>query len=147
MKTRLVSLALAVAALGVLAWSVMAQAPPATADMRPVVESYYKIAPGKTDEWLEIYRTHHLPVLQELRREGRLADIIIYRPFLHQGGPPWDFKVILRWRDFTAMGDRAHEEEVEHRLFTAWLPHRDAESHRWELTEKHWDDIMVVVPE
>ena len=147
MKTRWVSLSLAVAALGVLAWSGMAQAPPATADMRPVVESYYKIAPGKTDEWLEMYRTHHLPVLQELRREGRLVDIIIYRPFLHQGAPPWDFKVILRWRDFAAMGDRTHEEEIEHRLFTAWGPHRDAENHRWELTEKHWDDIMVVVPE
>lgn len=123
-----------------------AQAPPGNVDPRPVVESYYKIAAGKTEEWLELYRTHHLPVLQELRREGRLLDITLYRPVLHQGGPPWDFKVILRYRDYATFGDRAHDEEVERRLFTAWHPHREAEQRRWEITEKHWDDLMAVLP-
>lgn len=125
---------------------VVAQAPPTASEPGPVVESFYKLAPGKSEEWLEIYRTHHLPVLRELQREGRIVSITIYRPVLHQGGPPWDYKVILVWRDFDAFGDRAHEEAVERRLFSAWLPHREAERRRWEITEKHWDDLMAVLP-
>lgn len=137
-------LVLAVAcALGL---SLLAQAPPVAAEPGPVVESYYKIAPGKTEEWLEIYRTHHLPVLRELQRQGRIVSITIYRPVLHQGGPPWDYKVILVWRDFAAFGDRPHEEGVERKIFSAWLPHREAERRRWEITDAHWDDLMAVLP-
>jgi len=51
-----------------LAWGLGAQAPPATDGIPPVVESYYKIAPGKTDEWLELYRKEHLPILKEQKR-------------------------------------------------------------------------------
>lgn len=116
------------------------------AEAQPVVESYYKIAPGKTDEWLELYRTHHLPILREMQREGRILSITIYKPFLHQGGPPWDFKVILRFRDFTAFGDRAHEEAIARRLYADWEDHQRSEQRRWTVTDHHWDDIMSEVP-
>jgi hypothetical protein len=124
------------------------QAPPGPVEdeeLRPVVESFYKIARGKTDEWLELYRMEHLPILQEREREGHILEIRILRPFLHQGGPPWDFKVILTYRDFAALGDRAHADAIEKRLYLEWKEHREAEERRWEITEKHWDDIMVEV--
>ena len=126
------------------AWRVGAEAPQQTSgDLQPMVESFYKIAPGKADEWLERYRTQHLPILEERKKEGHILEIIILRPFLHQGGPPWDFKVILKYRDFTALGDRAHAEAVERRLYPNWNAHREDERRRWEITKKHWDDIMV----
>lgn len=139
---------LLVAVLGV-ALGVGAQAPSAAAgaELQPVVESFYKIAPGKTDEWLELYRKEHLPVLEGRKREGHILEIRILRPFLHQGGPPWDFKVILTYRDFTALGDRAYFAAIERRLYPEWESHRKAERRRWEVTEKHWDDIMVEVAE
>jgi len=118
---------------------------PTTAD-RPVVASYYKIAPGKTDEWLARYRAQHLPILKELQREGRILSITLYKPFLHQGGPEWDFQVTLVWRDFAAMGDRAHEAAVERRLFSDWEAHRRDEQRRWEITARHWDDLMTELP-
>ena len=129
-----------------LAGSLPAQAPPATADSHPVVEGYYKIAPGKTDEWLEIFKAHHLPILKERRRQGQILDITIYRPFLHQGGPPWDFKVLLRYRDFAALGDRATTDAIERRLYPDGDAHKQAEQRRWEITAAHWDDIMVAEP-
>ena len=129
-----------------LTWNLMAQAPPASADSHPVVEGYYKIAPGKTEEWFQLYRTQHLPVLKQRQRDGQLLKIEIYRPFLHQGSPPWDFKVILTYRDFSALGDRVGFEKIERRLYTDWEAHQRAENHRWEITEKHWDDLMVGVP-
>ena len=128
------------------AWALEAQAPPASADSHPVVLSYYKIAPGKTEEWLELYRTQHLPILKQRQREGHITQIVIYRPFLHQGSPAWDFKVLLAYRDFAALGDRKGFDAVERRLYPDWQAHQRAERHRWEITEKHWDDIMVSVP-
>jgi hypothetical protein len=124
----------------------LAEAPPAQEVLQPLVESHYKIAPGKADEWLERYSNQHLPVLKEMRHEGRILSITILRPFLHQGGPEWDFKVILRFRDFEAMGDRYHEEAIERRLFPDWDQHRQDEQRRWEITLRHWDDIMIEVP-
>ncbi len=133
-----------------LGWGLGAQAtaePPRNEQLQPVVESYYKIAPGKADEWLELYRSEHLPILQERKREGHILEIRILRPFLHQGGPAWDFKVILTFRDFAVLGDRAHSGAIERRLYPEWEAHQQAERRRWEITEKHWDDIMVEVGE
>ena len=112
----------------------------------PVVASYYKLAPGKADEWLARYRAQHLPILKELQREGRIVSITLYRPVLHQGAPEWDFKVVLVWRDFAAFGDRAHEEAVERRLFSDWEAHKKDEQRRWEITARHWDDLMAALP-
>ena len=112
----------------------------------PVEASYYKLAPGKADEWLARYRAQHLPILKELQREGRIVSITIYRPVLHQGAPEWDFKVVLVWRDFAAFGDRAHEEAVERRLFSDWEAHKKDEQRRWEITTRHWDDLMAALP-
>ncbi len=133
---------------GVLAlgWSLAAQAPPASSDPRVTVESYYKIAAGKADEWLELYRTQHLPVLKERRRQGQILEIVVYRPFLHQGAPAWDYKVLLTYRDFAALGDRTGFGAIERKLYPNWEAHQKAERHRWEITEKHWDDIMVAAP-
>ena len=134
------------AAVLALGWGLEAQAPPATADSHPVVEGYYKIVPGKADEWLELYHTQHLPVLKQRQGEGHILQIILYRPFLHQGAPAWDFKVILTYRDFAALGDRAGFEAIERHLYKDWEAHQKAERRRWEITEKHWDDLMVAVP-
>lgn len=147
MKNRFRLLGVLVAtALVALACAGEAQAPPASADSRVMVEGYYKIAPGRTDEWLQLYRTQHLPVLKERQRQGHILQIAVYRPFLHQGAPAWDFKVILTYRDFTALGDRGGFEAVERKLYPDWEGHQKAERRRWEITEKHWDDIMVAVP-
>lgn len=100
----------------------------------------------QADEWLELYRTQHLPVLKQRQREGHIYQIIVYRPFLHQGQPVWDFKVILTYRDFATLGDRGHFDAIERRLYPDWDAHQRAERHRWEITVKHWDDLMLAVP-
>jgi len=142
MKSRTVFLILALAAVVLLSGRTRAQAPAAAG---PVVDSYYKLAPGKTNEWLELYRTQHLPILKERQKQGEIVDIVIYRPALHQGAPPWDYKVTLVWRDFAAFGDSAGQEAIERRLFPDWEAHQKAERRRWEITAHHWDDLMVEV--
>jgi len=122
------------------------QAPPASSDPRIIVESYYKLSPGKTGEWLDLYRAQHLPVLKQRRQDGAIEQILIYRPLLHQGSPDWDFKVILVYRDSAAFGDRQRFEAAERIIYPDWKAHQQAEQRRWEITVKHWDDLMVSVP-
>ena len=114
-------------------------------ELQPVVESYYRLAPGKTEEWLALYTKEHLPILRQRQKAGDIERIVIYRPFLHQGGPPWDYKVILVYRDFEALGNRAAFDAAERRLYPVWETHRQAEQRRWEITAQHWDNIMVEV--
>ena len=145
MEKRASFFVLALAALVLIGWNGSAQAPTPPA-AGPVVDSYYKLAPGKGDEWLELYRTQHLPILRERQKKGEIVDIVIYRPTLHQGAPPWDYKVTLVWQNFAAFGDSAGQQVIERRLFPDWEAHQKAERRRWEITAHHWDDLMVEVP-
>ncbi len=113
---------------------------------QPVVESYYKLAPGKAEEWLALYKKWHLPILLEHRKDGRILSITIYQPRLHTGAPPWDYKVILRYASFAAMGEDARTQEITRRLYPNEEELRRNERRRWEITERHWDDIMVELP-
>src|SRR2546427_6449169 len=63
----------ALAAVITLACGLEAQAPPASADSHPVVESYYKMVPGKADEWLELYRTRSEEHTSELQSQSNLV--------------------------------------------------------------------------
>ncbi len=142
MTTHAISV-LGLMAIVLLVGQLEAQVPAATA-AGPVVDSYYKLAPGKADEWLELYRTQHLPILKERQKKGEIVDIRIYRPVLHQGAPPWDYKVTLVWQNFAAFGDSAGQQAIERRLYTDWEKHQQAERRRWEITAHHWDDLMVL---
>ena len=118
-----------------------AQTPPV---QQPVVAGYYKLAPGKADEWLALFKKWHLPILEERRKEGKILSISIYQPRLHQGLPALDYKVVLRYADFSAMG--APDAEIIKRLYPNEKELRDNERRRWEITEKHWDDLMTETP-
>jgi hypothetical protein len=113
---------------------------------QPVMENYYKIAAGKSEEWLALYKKWHLPMLLEMQREGRLMSITIFQPKIHQGSPEWHYKVLLRYSDFSVFGDEEHNQEILCRLFPDQDEMRRNEQRRWEITERHWDDLMVEVP-
>ena len=118
----------------------------AVAEQRqPVIENHYKIAPGKSEEWLALYKKWHLPLLKKLQEEGRLLSIAIFRPHLHQGGPEWHFRVLLRFSSFAVLGDEEHNQGILLRLFPDQEELRKNEQRRWEITERHWDDLMVEV--
>lgn len=131
---------LVISCLLCLAAALAAQTP-----VQPVVESYYKLAPGKTDEWLALFKKWHLPILQERRKEGKILSITIYQPRLHQGLPAWDYKVVLKYADFASMG--LPDAAIVRKLYPNEEELRKNERRRWEITEKHWDDLMSETPQ
>ncbi len=137
---------LCLGAFGVRAASGQAASPPVT------VEYYYKLVPGAMTpggggEWLALYKKNHHPILRELMKEGLILSEKLYERRFHADSPAWDFKIVMVWRDWTALEEASKREpEIIHRLYPDQTAHDREEKRRWELTEKHWDDVLKDLP-
>ena len=111
------------------------------------IESYYKLVPGGTSEWLALYKKNHHPFLKELMKEGLIKSEKLCTRRFHAESPAWDYKVVLIWRDWAAL-EEAHqrESEVLKSLYPNQEDHDRQEKRRWELTVSHWDDVLIEVP-
>ena len=115
------------------------------------VEYYYKIVPGGMmpggpSEWLSLYLKNHHPILQQLKKAGLILSEKIYERKFHAESPAWDYKVVMVWRDWAALEEAGKREpEIIHALFPDKAAHDREERRRWELTEKHWDDVLKEV--
>ncbi|MFO0956225.1 MAG: hypothetical protein U0800_02030 [Isosphaeraceae bacterium] len=111
---------------------------------RPVVlECYYKAKWGHADEFLQLYKKNHYPVMKRLLDEGRLTRIEIVKPRYH--GPEegrWDFRVTLAFRDADAAYDPEHEEAIQAELYPARDAFREEEKRRFAILDAHWDVII-----
>ncbi len=117
---------------------------PASAQPRDVVEvSYYKIKGGDKAEWLALYKKNHLPILQDHQKAGLIQSIEIYEIAFHQAEPAWDYQVVMRMKNWAAFDEMAkREEEVKKRLYSSQAQLDKEENRRWELTERHWDELI-----
>lgn len=117
---------------------------PALAQPRDVIEtSYYKIKGGHKAEWLALYKRNHLPILQDHQKAGLIQSLEIYEIAFHQTVPAWDYQVVMRmknWAAFDEMGKR--EDEVKKRLYSDKEQFDKDENRRWEITERHWDEVI-----
>jgi hypothetical protein len=117
---------------------------PASAQTLDVIEvSYYKIKGGHKAEWLALYKKNHLPILQDHQKAGLIQSIEIYEISFHQAEPAWDYQVVMRmknWAAFDEMGKR--DDEVKKRLYSNQEQFDKEENRRWELTERHWDEVI-----
>jgi hypothetical protein len=116
------------------------------------IEYYYKLVPGAATpggggEWLALYKKNHNPILQQLIKEGLLKSEKLYERRFHAASPDWNFKVVMVWRDWAALQEaNTREPEIIHSLYPDKAAHDREEKRRWELTERHWDDVLREVP-
>jgi hypothetical protein len=117
---------------------------PAWTQSRDVAEaSYYKIKGGYKAEWLALYKKNHLPLLQDHQKAGLIQAIEINEIAFHQADPAWDYQVVMRMKNWAAMDEMGkREDEVKKRLYTNKEQFDKEENRRWELTERHWDEII-----
>ncbi len=117
-----------------------------------LIEYYYKLAPGAmvpggSSEWLDLYKKNHNPILKQLMKDGLLKSEKLYTRRFHAAEPAWDFKVVMVWRDWAALQEaNRREPEIIRALFPDTAAHEREEKRRWELTERHWDDVLTEVP-
>lgn len=151
--TRILYLTFTLAALVLIAGALGLGAGPQSHGGPPVViEYYYKIAPGGMmpggpSEWLALYLKNHHPILRQLAKEGLILSEKVYERRFHAESPAWDYKVVMVWRDWSALEESGKREpEIIRSLYTDKAAHDREEKRRWELTLAHWDDVLKEVP-
>lgn len=103
------------------------------------VEYFYRVRWGFHDEWLDLFRRNHWPLLRETMRVGKILDVHLFTPRFHgDGRADWDVMVRITYRDWAAMEGHTPE-EVAHRLFPDQERYRHEEQRRFELLDAHWD--------
>jgi len=115
---------------------------------QPVTVEYcYKLVPGGASEWLTLYKKNHNPILLQSMKEGLLKSERLYERRFHAASPAWDYKVVMVWRDWTALEQsQAREPAIIRSLYPNKEDHDRQEKRRWELTERHWDDVLRELP-
>ena len=132
--------------------SVGAVGPQSQAGPPVVIEYYYKIAPGGMmpggpSEWLALYLKNHHPILRQMAKEGLILSEKVYERRFHAETPAWDYKVVMVWRDWSALEESSKREpEIIRSLYPDKAAHDREEKRRWELTVAHWDDVLKEVP-
>jgi hypothetical protein len=103
---------------------------------------FYRTRWGAHDEFVELLRRNHWPVLREQLAAGRFTDVRLWTPRFHgDGRADWDVLVSITYRDWAAI--EAHsDEEIAGRLFPDQERYREEERRRFGLLEAHWDVVL-----
>jgi hypothetical protein len=109
-------------------------------DAPVTVEYYYKVQWGYQDEFLELFRKNHYPVLTAQVRSGRLLKFQAYEPRFHgDGRSGWTFMTVLTFRNWQAFGDNSGQAELIREMYPDGETYKREERRRFEILEAHWD--------
>jgi hypothetical protein len=117
-----------------------ADAPAAGGDQPYTVEYYYRIKLGYKDEWLELYKRSHWPIMLEEMKQGYVLDIKVSEPHNYMPDPyRWDLRVAITYKNASLRyGDRNRENHLE-RLFPDRTQQQRDENRRKELLDALWE--------
>ena len=100
---------------------------------------FYRTRWGAHDEFVELFRRNHWPILREQLAAGRFSAVEMATPRFHgDGRADWDVLVSITYRDWAAIADHS-DAEIARRLFPDQERFRAEEQRRFELLEAHWD--------
>lgn len=100
---------------------------------------FYRTRWGGHDEFVELFRRNHWPILREQLRVGRFTAVEMSTPRFHgDGRADWDILVSITFRDWAAMEEHS-DAEIAARLYPDQATFKREEARRFELLEAHWD--------
>ena len=120
----------------------VAQAPAAQATSRAERTTwyFYRVKWGYQDEFVNLFRKNHYPVLKEEMKSGRITAVRAFVPTYHgDGRADWTFAVAITYRDTAAMTGPSNEDEITKRLYPDQAAFRREEQRRFEILDAHWD--------
>jgi hypothetical protein len=113
----------------------------------PVEVLYFYVTKwGAHDEFVELFRRNHWPILEEQLKAGRFTSVRMWTPRFHgDGRADWDVLVSITYKDWAAM--EAHSDaEIAKRLFPDQERFKAEEQRRFELLQAHWDVPLAARP-
>ena len=105
-----------------------------------MVENYYKVKWGFADEFINLWKTNHYPLLKKAIEKGDIISVDAEKPKLHSGEDTrWDFKVIIVFKDAKTAFDADLTTPYKKQLYPDLDKLTRDEQHRFELLIAHWD--------
>jgi hypothetical protein len=107
---------------------------------------FYKVPPGKQDEWLALYKKFHYPIMQYQKAHGQVISETVYTRAIHQLSPSWDFAIVI----VAPPAEKRPKPEYNRsqlirKLFPDIEEYVKGEKARWSLTVEHWDESWTEV--
>ena len=116
-------------------------------DAPVIVEYYYRVKWGYQDEFLELFRKNHYPLLMAQVKSGRLLKFQAYEPRFHgDGRSDWTFLTILTFKNWQAFGDNSGQADLIQQMYPDQEAYKREERRRFEILEAHWDVPLKPVP-
>lgn len=110
-----------------------------TSDSPVSVAYFYKIKWGCQDEFVELFKKNHYPLLEAQVKSGRLLRVDIHVPRFHgDGRADWTFLTVLVYRNWQALA-KGESSALAKRLYPDQRRYKQEERRRFELVEAHWD--------
>ena len=107
------------------------------------IENYYKVKWGFADEFINLWKVNHYPLLKKAIDKGDIISVVAEKPKLHSGEDTrFDFKVTIVFKNEKLAFDPNLTKQYEKQLYTDLEKLKKDEQHRFELLIAHWD-VMI----
>ena len=107
------------------------------------IENYYKVKWGYADEFINLWKVNHYPLLKKAIEKGNIISVEAEKPKLHSGEDTrFDFKVTLVFKNEKLAFDANLTEPYKKQLYPDLEKLKKDEQHRFELLIAHWD-VMI----
>ena len=108
-----------------------------------IIENYYKVKWGYADEFINLWKVNHYPLLKKAIDKGDIISVEAEKPKLHSGEDTrFDFKVTIVFKNEKLAFDPNLTKQYEKQLYPDLEKLRKDEQHRFELLIAHWD-VMI----
>lgn len=107
------------------------------------IENYYKVKWGYAEEFINLWKINHYPLLKKAIEKGDIISVTAEKPMLHSGEDTrWDFKVTLVFKNSELGLDPNLTEPYKKIIYPDLEKLKKDEQLRFELLISHWD-VMV----
>ncbi|MEP6949010.1 MAG: hypothetical protein ABI863_07040 [Ginsengibacter sp.] len=114
-------------------------AQPAKSETTFTTENYYKTKWGFADEFIDLWKANHYPLLKNAIEKGDIISVTAEKPKLHSGEDTrWDFKVTIVFKNSEKAFDDNLTEPYKKLLYPDLDKLKKDEKHRFELLISHW---------
>jgi hypothetical protein len=105
-----------------------------------VVEYYYKTKWGSADEFLQLFKKNHYPLLKKQVEMGRMLKVWMDQPRYHttEDGR-WDYRVTIVFKNSTVANEPFDEDAIKKQIYPDQTTYQKEEQRRFEILLSHWD--------
>jgi len=111
-----------------------------------VVEYYYKVKWGHQQEFLDLFKKYHYPLLKKQVEMGRMKSVEMTAPRYHMNEEArWDYRVTIVFKDAAAAFGDFDEESLIKQMYPDQTTYKREEQRRFEILDGHTDVPIVPV--